>query len=68
MQAKTPPAVVRKIHDEIARTLTLPDVRERMLSQGLDPVSMSPEEFTTYIKSEIAKWAKVIKASGAKAE
>jgi len=68
VQAKTPPAVVRKIHDEIARTLSLPDVRERMLSQGLDPVSTTPEEFATYIKSEISKWAKVIKASGAKAE
>jgi tripartite-type tricarboxylate transporter receptor subunit TctC len=39
-----------------------------MLSQGLDPVSTTPEEFATYIKSEISKWAKVIKASGAKAE
>jgi tripartite-type tricarboxylate transporter receptor subunit TctC len=68
VQAKTPPAVIRNIHDQIARTLTLPDVRERLLSQGLDPISMSPEEFTTYIKSEITKWAKVIKASGAKAE
>jgi tripartite-type tricarboxylate transporter receptor subunit TctC len=68
VQAKTPPPIVRKIHDEIARALTTPDLRERMLNQGLDPVSMTPEAFTAYIKTEIVKWAKVVKASDAKAE
>ncbi|HEV7393729.1 MAG TPA: tripartite tricarboxylate transporter substrate binding protein [Burkholderiales bacterium] len=67
-QAKTPPQIVRKIHDDIARALTMPDIRDRMLNQGLDPVSMTPEEFTAYIKAEIVKWAKVVRASGAKAE
>jgi tripartite-type tricarboxylate transporter receptor subunit TctC len=46
----------------------MPDIRDRMLNQGLDPVSMTPEEFTAYIKAEIVKWAKVVRASGAKAE
>ncbi|MGZ5161985.1 MAG: tripartite tricarboxylate transporter substrate binding protein [Burkholderiales bacterium] len=68
VQAKTPPQIVRKIHDDIARALTMPDIRDRMLNQGLDPVSMTPEEFTAYIKAEIVKLAKVVKASGAKAE
>jgi tripartite-type tricarboxylate transporter receptor subunit TctC len=66
--AKTPPAVVAKLSLEIARVLRLPDVRERLLSQGIEPVSSTPEEFSAYIRSEMTKWAKVVKASGAKAE
>jgi tripartite-type tricarboxylate transporter receptor subunit TctC len=66
--AKTPPAIVNRLSQEIARVLKLPDVRERLLSQGIEPVSNTPEEFTAYVRSEMAKWAKVVKASGAKAE
>jgi tripartite-type tricarboxylate transporter receptor subunit TctC len=66
--AKTPPAIVSRLSQEIARVLKLPDVRERLLSQGIEPVSSTPEEFSTYMRSEMAKWAKVVKASGAKAE
>lgn len=66
--AKTPPAVVAKLSQEIARVLRLPDIRERLLSQGIEPVSSTPEEFSAYIRSEMTKWVKVVKASGAKAE
>jgi len=66
--AKTPPAIVAKLSQEIARVLRLPDVRERLLMQGMEPVSNTPEEFSTYVRSEMTKWAKVVKASGAKAE
>jgi tripartite-type tricarboxylate transporter receptor subunit TctC len=66
--AKTPPAVVSKLSQEIGRVLRLPDVRERLLTQGMEPVSNTPEEFTAYIRSEMTKWAKVVKASGARAE
>ena len=66
--AKTPPAIVAKLNQEIARVLHLPDVRERLLAQGMEPVSNTPEEFSTYVRSEMTKWAKVVKASGAKAE
>jgi len=64
--AKTPPAIVSKLRQEIARALRLPDVQERLLSQGMEPVSNTPEQFADYIKSEMAKWAKVVKASGAR--
>jgi tripartite-type tricarboxylate transporter receptor subunit TctC len=66
--AKTPPAIVSKLSQEVARALRLPDVSERLLSQGMEPTSSTPEEFSAYIRSEMTKWAKVVKASGAKAE
>ena len=66
--AKTPAAIVAKLSQEIARALRLPDVRERLLVQGMEPTSSTPEAFSAYIRSEITKWAKVVKASGAKAE
>jgi len=66
--AKTPPVIVSKLSQEIARALRLPDVGERLLSQGMEPTTSTPEEFSAYIRSEMTKWAKVVKASGAKAE
>ena len=66
--AKTPPAIIAKLSQEIARALRLPDVSERLLSQGMEPTSSTPEEFSAYIRSEMTKWARVVKASGAKAE
>ena len=68
VQSRTPPALVRKISEDIARTLTVPEIRDRMLSQGLDPVSNTPGQFAQHIRSEIAKWAQVVKAAGVKAE
>jgi len=66
--AKTPPAIVSRLSQEIGRVLRLPDVRERLLTQGMEPVSNTPDGFSKYVQSEIAKWAGVVKASGAKPE
>jgi tripartite-type tricarboxylate transporter receptor subunit TctC len=66
--AKTPPAIIARLNQEIGRALHLTDVRERLLSQGMEAVSNSPEDFSAYVKSEMTKWAKVVKASGAKPE
>ena len=53
---------------ETAAIIALPDVRERMLALGAEPGSGTPDDFAVYMKSEIVKWGKVIKESGAKVE
>jgi tripartite-type tricarboxylate transporter receptor subunit TctC len=46
----------------------MPDIRTRLVQLGADPVGSAPEEFAAYLRSETAKWAKVVKESGAKVE
>ena len=60
--------IVAKLNREIVAILHLPDVVERLSAQGAEPVGSTPEEFAAYIRSETAKWAKVVRESGAKAE
>ena len=59
--AGTPRAIVRLLNAEIVKALQFPDVRDPLAVQAVEVVSSTPEEFAMYIKSEIAKWAKVIK-------
>jgi tripartite-type tricarboxylate transporter receptor subunit TctC len=66
--ADLPREIVVKLQTEVVRILTIPEIRNRLTLQGADPVGSTPEEFATYIHAETAKWAKVVKASGAKAE
>jgi tripartite-type tricarboxylate transporter receptor subunit TctC len=68
LPAKTPPAIVEKLHAEFTRALAAPDVREKMLQLGAEPVGNRPEEFAAFIKSEAGKYAKLVKASGAKVD
>lgn len=63
--AGTPGAVVGKLHGEIAAALKAPAVAERLASLGAEPSGMGPEDFGRYVRAEIAKWAGVVKASGA---
>lgn len=65
--AGTPRPIVAKLHAEITRALRMPDVQERMRSFGMEPAGTSPEEFATIVKTDIAKWAKVIGDSGIQA-
>jgi tripartite-type tricarboxylate transporter receptor subunit TctC len=60
------PELVARIQADFAKALLLPDVRERLSSQGLDLTPGMPEQFAAYLKSELVKWAKVIKESGAR--
>jgi tripartite-type tricarboxylate transporter receptor subunit TctC len=66
--AKTPTAVVEKINSEVQRILKTPKTQEQLKSQGADPMFKSARESNAFFHEEIEKWAKVIKASGAKAE
>ena len=64
----TPRAIVEKIAVETKRILNLPDVRERFAGLGAEPVGSTPAEFAQHVQREIAKWAVVVKQSGAKAD
>ena len=66
--AKTPRPVIDRLNKEFTAVLNMPDVRDILFKQGLDAAPGTPEAFGAYIKVETAKWAKVIKASGAKPE
>ena len=64
----TPPDIVKKLNIEIGKVMRLPEVQERVLSQGGEPATGSPEEFGAFIKAELVKWAKVVKESGAQVD
>lgn len=66
--AKTPEAIVSRLGSEIVRIVNLPDVRNRILDLGGVPVGNSSAEFDTFQKAESARWAKIVKESGAKVE
>ena len=66
--ANTSRAIIMRLNKDISTALLTPDIKEVLFKQGLDSAPESPEAFGAYIKSELAKWAKVVKASGLKAE
>ncbi len=66
--AKTPRDIVAKLHEAIVKTVTTPAVHERLVAVGADPLTMSTEEFTRFIRADIAKWDKVVKAAGIQIE
>jgi tripartite-type tricarboxylate transporter receptor subunit TctC len=66
--AGTPQEVIGKLNKEIVEILQKPDVQSRLAQQGFQPVGGTPEQFATYLQAEMAKWGKVVKASGARVE
>jgi tripartite-type tricarboxylate transporter receptor subunit TctC len=64
--AKTPRPLINLANREVVRVLNLPDIRERMLTQGATPTPTTPEEFDAYIRSEVKRFAKILIAAGAK--
>ena len=66
--AATPKDIVDKLSGAIAKSLQTPEMKERLAGQGAVAVGNTPEQFSAHIKSEIDKWSKVVKASGAKVD
>src|SRR3970282_2276914 len=62
--AKTPREVVSKLSDDIVKALDAPELKERLTNQGIEPAESGASEFARYLDSEMAKWAKVVKAAG----
>ncbi|HEV7915333.1 MAG TPA: tripartite tricarboxylate transporter substrate-binding protein, partial [Albitalea sp.] len=64
----TPDAVVTKLNEEINRILALPDIRQSLLQQGMDPMTGSPAQLGALVRSEIPKWARITREAGIKPE
>ena len=60
----TPPALIARLHDDVAKVLAMPDVRKELIAKGADPGDMSAAEFGRFIGDEQAKWAKLVKDAG----
>jgi tripartite-type tricarboxylate transporter receptor subunit TctC len=66
--AGTPPAIIARLHSEIARILKLPDIQERMEALGSTIVGSGPAEFSAFLQAEIRKWDSVAKKAGIRVE
>jgi tripartite-type tricarboxylate transporter receptor subunit TctC len=66
--AGTPAPVIDRMNAEANKALAIPAVRENLMTQGFELMGGSVAEFTAFVRNEIEKWAKVVKATGAKAE
>ncbi len=64
--AGTPREIITKVNSELARVLRASDLRERLAQQGVDPIIDTPDEFGAYVRTEIARWGDVVRASGTK--
>ena len=66
--AGTPPEIVQKLNDAMNRVLHMSDIRERLEALTFEPIGGSPQQFAAYVRSEVAKWAIVVRETGAKLE
>jgi tripartite-type tricarboxylate transporter receptor subunit TctC len=66
--AATPAEIVARLHKDVVAVLAVPDIRERFVREGMDVVAGTPQEFAAYIRSETAKWAKIVKSAGIQPE
>jgi tripartite-type tricarboxylate transporter receptor subunit TctC len=68
LPSRTPPDVVAKLHDSVVKTVNTPAVREKLIGTGADPLTMTPDEFTRFLRADIEMWGRVVKAAGVKVE
>jgi tripartite-type tricarboxylate transporter receptor subunit TctC len=66
--ARTPAAIVTRLHSELERAMRSADVRERLEADAAEPIATSPQQFAAFIKGEIAKWSRVVREAGIKVE
>ena len=66
--ARTPPETIARLHAAIAGALTRPDIREKLIASGAEPIGSGPEALATFQRAEMAKWASIAQAVGARAE
>jgi tripartite-type tricarboxylate transporter receptor subunit TctC len=64
--ARMPRPIVNKLYGDLAKALQSPDIRDRILADGAEPVGSEPEVFRQYLLADLTKWAKLVKESGAK--
>jgi tripartite-type tricarboxylate transporter receptor subunit TctC len=62
--AGTPAAVVEKVNQALAKLLSEPEVRDRLIASGAEPAASSPQDFSAFLKKEVATWAGVIRQTG----
>ena len=68
LPAKTPADIVTKLHDAYVKAVTNPEIKQKLIGAGIDPLQSTPAEMAAYMKSESAKWEKVIKSANIKIE
>ena len=66
--AGTPRPIVNKLHTEVVKIIRAPDSQERLANVGAIPVANTPEQFAEYLRNDVAKWTKVVKEHGIKAD
>jgi tripartite-type tricarboxylate transporter receptor subunit TctC len=66
--AKTPPAAIARLNQELVKILRSPEIREKMAAEGVEAVGGTPQEYAAHIKAELASYARIVKAAGIKAD
>lgn len=61
-------SIVTRLHGEIARVINIPAIQEKRIAQGIEPVGGTPQAFDAFWKSELTKWARVVKSANIRAE